>query len=87
MQTKIPLPGKLAYENQLLKHHRRETNRFLHNERTYTPGQIAAIMQFYDSKVNTKNILLVHTHPTLKFLTALCTGQLITLYVFTSTKK
>lgn len=86
METKINIPGKLAYEALLLKEHRREVHKFLQNERTYTPGQIATIMRYYDSKITHKNILYVHTHATVKFLTALCTGQLETLYNNTSCK-
>ena len=86
MDTKIHLPGKNAYENQLLKHHRREVKRFLINERIYTPHQIAVIMRFYDKQISIKNILMVHTHATLKFLTALCSDELETLYNNTTCK-
>lgn len=86
MQQKIHLPGKLAYENQLLKHHRRETKNFLINQRIYEPGQIAMIMQFYDKNIGIDNILLIHTHQILHFLEALCTGKLETLYSHTSSR-
>lgn len=86
METKIKLPGKNAYEKQLLKTHRREVKSFLVAQRDYTPGQIAKIINYYDKKVNQKNIKLVYTHSTLVFLTALCTGELSKLYGTTTSK-
>lgn len=87
MQTiKIPLAGKLAYENQLLKHHRRETKRFLVDQRDYTGTEIEQIMRYYDKKIDTGNILKIHTHRTVEFLTALCSGNLASLYNHSSVK-
>lgn len=84
---KIPLSGKLAYENQLIKQHRREVKKFLVEQRLYDHSGIATIMKYYDLKIDKDNILKVHTHPTVQFLDALCTGQLESLYKFTSVKQ
>ena len=86
MQTKINISGKLAYEQLLIKQHRRETKNFLVNLRSYPDYQIRAIMKHYDKSINTENIIKVHTHPTTQFLQYLCTGKLNDLYTFTSSK-
>lgn len=86
MQTKINIPGKLAYEQLLIKQHRREVHNFLVNLRSYPDYQIRAIMKHYDRQVKIENIIQIYTHPTLQFLQYLCTGRLQELYSFTSAK-
>ena len=87
MQTKISMPGQNAYENQLIRQHRKEISNFLITQRIYTGTEVATIMKFYDRKIDIKNIIKVHTHPAIEFLTYLCTGRLEELYVYSSAKE
>lgn len=86
METKIPLAGKLAYEQQLIKHHRAEIKRFLMHELNYNGTDTATIMRYYDKMIKTDNIIRLHTHVPMDFLEALCTGNLESLYDNTSSK-
>jgi hypothetical protein len=86
METKIALKGKLAYENLLIKQYRVEIRKFLREEGIYTAGEIEQISRYYDKKIDTNNIIKVHTHTPVVFLTALCTGNLESIYNSTTSK-
>lgn len=83
--TKIHLKGEHAYEDLLIRQHRKEVEKFLKGK-GYAGYKIRYIMSFYDRDINRDNIIKVHTHNIKNFLTYFCSGRLTELYGFTDSK-
>lgn len=86
MEQKVHYPGKWAYEQQVIRQHRKEVKNYLVTCKIYTGHQIAFIMGYYDKKIDRENILKVHTHQIDYFLYHLCNGKLQELYDQTSSR-
>jgi hypothetical protein len=80
--TKIPLSGKHAYGQLLIKNHIKLMEKYL-TKLSINPDSKRVIRKLYKKEITLENITRVYQHSMPTFLNALIDGNIESLYTFT----